>query len=242
MDIQNTIRAFLQDEMDIVTFRSMYDNDPSIEEFLQSIIDDIRVTGKPLKKYHCTVGNRELESSGEIEYLLSPETSPGLAYGNHEYDSVHTFLTYEWRMCTHDVETAAGAYAFYNGVYSIYYQIDQSIPWSDCYSREYGFMLEVIPEYLSGGAAEKYIAKNIIPLFPKTMKKTERKKAIKTKIREEFKSEKGYPCWAQSSEWPLGKDGRPATFIGKGKSKGDLRRFRFRDESTGEIIVVEQYY
>ena len=87
-----------------------------------------------------------------------------------------------------------------------------------------------------------YIQQNIIPLFPETMKKTERKKAIKAKIKEEFKSEKGYPAWPQSSEWPMDKTGRPATYIGKGKSEGDLRRFRFRDESTGEIIVVEQAY
>ena len=61
-------------------------------------------------------------------------------------------------------------------------------------------------------------------------------------IKEAFKSEKGYPAWAQSSEWPMGADGKPATYIGKGKAEGDLRRFLFRDESTGEIITVEQYY
>lgn len=241
MDIQNTIRDFLLGKTDIVTFRSIFDNDTSIERFLQSIIDDIKTTGKPLKKYHCSVAGREFESTGTIEYLLSPETSPGLIYGNHIYDSVHNFLTYERRMATHDVETAAGASAFYDGVYSIYYQIDQSVPWSDRYSREYSFALDVIPEYLSGGRAEKYIAKNIIPLFPETMKKSERKKAIKAKIREAFKSEKGYPCWAQSADWPMGKDGKPATYLGKGKSEGDLRRWRFRDESSGEIIIVEQY-
>jgi len=242
MDVQNTIRSFLMGNTDIVTFRSIYDENLEIENYLQAIIDDIKKSGRPLKKYRCTVGDRVLESTGSIEYLLSPEESPGLIYGNHEYDSVHTFLTYEWRMTTHDVETAQGASAFYDGVYSIYYQIDQSIPWSDRYSREYSFVLETIPEYLSGGEAEKYIAKHIIPLFPDTMKKSERKKAIKAKIREEFKSEKGYPSWAQSSDWPLGKDGKPATYLGKGKSKGDLRRWQFRDESTGEILVVEQYY
>ena len=31
-------------------------------------------------------------------------------------------------------------------------------------------------------------------------------------------------------------------YIGKGKSQGDLRRFRFRDETTGEEIVIEQFY
>lgn len=87
-----------------------------------------------------------------------------------------------------------------------------------------------------------YIQEHILSMFPETMKITERKKAIRAKIKEEFRSEKGYPCWPQHSEWPLGQDGKPATYIGKGKSEGDLRRFRFRDESNGEILVVEQSY
>ena len=176
MDIQNTIRDFLLGNLDIVLFRSIYDSDPAIEQFLQSVIDEIKTTGRPLKKYRCSIAGRELESTGQIEYLLSPEAAPGRMDGNHVFDSVHTFLTYEWRMITHDVETAAGAMAFYNGVYAIYYQIDQSIPWSDRFSREYEFALDVIPEYLSGGEAERYIAKHILPLFPETMKKTERKR------------------------------------------------------------------
>ena len=241
MDIQKTIRDFLTDNMDIITFRALYDSDSSIEQFLQGIIDDIRDGKRPLVKFHIIDGDREYETPGEIPYLLSPEASPGLIYGNHQYDSVHSFLTYERRMCTHDVETAQGALNFYDGIYQIYYQIDQSIPRLDRYSEAYGFVLDVIPEYLAGGEAEKYISKYIIPLFPDTMKKGERKKAIKAKIREEFKSEKGYPCWAQSSDWPLGKNGHPAIYLGKGKSEGDIRRWRFRDESTGEIIVVEQY-
>ena len=240
MNIQETIREFLLGKTEITAFRAMYDADPAIENYLQSIIDEMRRTGRPVKKYPIHIVGRDMESSGEIEYLIAPETSPGLIYGNHEYDSVHNYLTYEWRMTTHDVETAAGASAFYDGVYSIYYQIDQSIPWMDRYSLAHEFALDVIPEYLAGGEAEKYIAKHILPLYPETMKKGERKKAVKAAIRAAFKREKGYPCWAQSSEWPLGKDGQPTTYLGKGKSEGDLRRWRFRDESTGEIIVIEQ--
>ena len=242
MDIQETIRDFLLGKTDIVTFRSLYDTDPAFDQFLQSIIDEMKRTGRPVKKHPITIDGRAMESSGEIEHLLSPETQPGRQYGSHEFDSVHNYLTYEWRMITHDVETAQGAYDFYNRIYALYYQIDQSIPWSDKYDRAYSFALDVIPDYLSGGEAERYITKHILPLFPDTMKKTERKKAIRAKIREEFKSEKGYPCWAQESDWPIGKDGHPATYLGKGKSEGDLRRWRFRDESTGEILVVEQFY
>ena len=122
----------------------------------------------------------------------------------------------------------------------MYYKIDKDITPTRHYSDEHDFMLDVIPDYLSGDP-EIYIQDNIISLFPSTMKKTERKKAIKAKIKEEFKSVKGYPCWYQSSEWPFGKDGKPATYIGKGKSKGSIGRWLFKDESTGEIITVEQF-
>ncbi|MBQ7160415.1 MAG: hypothetical protein IJR90_01765 [Clostridia bacterium] len=239
-EVINSIRDFLSGKTDIVTFRGIFDSDPEIEAFLQSIVDNIKEAGKPLKKYRHTVGDREYESAGDLAILLDPPADLH-KYGNYEYSSVHNFLTYEKRMITHDVETAAGASGFYERVYSIYYQYDQSVPRTDKYFNNYSFSLKVIPEYLAGGEAEKYISKHIIPLFPETMKETERKKAIKAKIREEFKTEKGRPCWVQSSEWPLGRDGRPATYLGKGKSSGDMRSWRFRDGSTGEIIVIEQY-
>lgn len=67
-------------------------------------------------------------------------------------------LTYEFCLFTHDVETANGASTFYNEMYSIYYQIDQSIPFCYKYNDAFCFALEVIPEYLDG-ALEKYIQK-----------------------------------------------------------------------------------
>ena len=239
---QQTIVDFLSDKMDIVEFRRLYDEKPEIDAFLQKIIDDMK------KDYSREILRFPLRDAGNqyiqaVPYLLAPETDPGLAFScPPHYESVRQCLTYEYCMATHDVETASGADEFYTEVYSIYYQIDQSIPYCYKYSDAYRFALEVIPEYLEGGSSEKYIQKYIIPLFPETMKKTERKKAIKAKIKEAFKSEKGYPCWPQASEWPMDREGKPCTYIGKGKSQGDLRRFRFRDETTGEEIVIEQFY
>ena len=241
---EQMVRAFLQGTMDIADFRKIYDEDERINDFLQKIIDELRESKAPIKGYlyDSPPIRNEQAGKGDIEYLLDPASDPGLQYGDHEYDSVRNFLTYEFRMLTHDVETATGALNFYNGVYIIYYQRNQSIPYRYEYSEAFVFSLHVIPDYLSGGESEKYIEKHILPLFPETMKKTERIKAIKAKIREVFRSEKGYPQWAQQSDWPLGKDGRPATYLGKGKSEGDLCIFRFRDESTGEIITVEQFW
>ena len=93
-------------------------------------------------------------------------------------------------MFTHNVKTASGASSFFNQVLVIYYQHCQDIVPTWQYSEAYDFALDMIQQYLFGGEAEVYIQREIIPLFPKIMKKTERKKAIKAKIKEEFKSEK----------------------------------------------------
>ena len=143
-------------------------------------------------------------------------------------------------MITNNVRTAAGASSFFNQVLLLDWQIDKEIKPTNQYREAYGFALEVIPTYLAGGESEMYIQEHILPLFPETMKKAERKKAVKAKIKEVFRSEKGYPCWVQSSEWPIGKDGIPTTYLGKGKNSGGIYRWRFRDESTGEIVIVEQ--
>lgn len=240
---QQTIVDFLRGDLDIVEFRRLYDEKPEIDAFLQKIIDDMKkdYSRKPIP-YTCLVGGKEMSFSSVVPYLLAPETDPSLQYCPPRYESVRQMLTYEFRMTTHDVETADGASVFYSEVYEIYTQIDQSVPFNNKYRDAYSFAIEVIPEYLEGGESEKYIQKHILSLFPETMKKAERKKAIKAKIKEAFKSEKGYPCWPQASEWPMDKEGKPCTYIGKGKSEGDLRRFRFRDETTGEEIVVEQFY
>lgn len=241
---QQMIVDFLSGNLDIVEFRRLYDEKPEIDAFLQKIIDDIKKdpNRKPIP-YTCRLSDGiERSFSSVVPYLLRPETDPSLQYCPPRYESVRQLLTYEFRMFTHDVETASGATCFYSEVYEIYTQIDQSVPFFYQYSDAYSFSLEVIPEYLEGGESEKYIQKHIIPLFPETMKKAERKKAIKAKIKEVFKSEKGYPCWPQSSEWPMDQEGKPCTYIGKGKSRGDLRCFRFRDETTGEEIVIEQFY
>lgn len=240
---QQTIVDFLSGKLDIVEFRRLYDEKPEIDAFLQKIIDDMKKDySRKILYFPLMIVGVENQYIEAVPELLEPETDPGRLYCPPRYESVRQCLTYKFRAFTHDVETASGASAFYIEVYSIYYQYDQSVPFFYKYSDAYSFAIKVIPEYLEGGESEKYIQKHIIPLFPETMKKAERQKAIKAKIKEAFKSEKGYPCWPQESEWPMDKEGKPCTYIGKGKSEGDLRRFRFRDETTGEIIVIEQFY
>lgn len=241
-NIKNLIKDFLEGKIDIIEFKELCNKDDSIYGFLQKIIDDIKGNNGRIEHFPFEIGDDIIYSDEEISYLLHPETDPSLKYGcPPHYNSVKQMLNYEWNSFTTNVRTASGALTFFNEVLVIYYQIDKTVIPTEKYSDEYDFALQVIPEYLEGGEAEIYIQEHIIPLFPTTMKKTLRIKAVKQKIKEEFKTEKGYPRWYQSSEWPLGKDGKPATYIGKGKSEGELGRWLFRDESNGEIIVVEQY-
>lgn len=240
---RQTIVDFLSGNLDVVDFRRQYDEKPEIDAFLQKIIDDMKKDfGKSPIPYTCLIDGKEYSFSSVVPYLLAPETDPGLQYCPPKYESVKQLLTYEFRMFTHDVETAQGASRFYNEVYEIYTQIDPTVPFCYKYADALDFALDVIPDYLAGGESERYIAKYILPLFPETMKKTDRKKAIRAKIKEAFRSEKGYPRWPQSSEWPMDREGKPCTYVGKGESRGDLCRFRFRDETTGEEIVIEQFY
>lgn len=242
-NVKKLVKDFLEGKIGITEFKEHCNKDDAIYTFLQNIIDEIKANDGKIESFPDDSSSEGVHCSDEgVGYLLAPETDPGLKYGcPPHYNSVKQMLNYEWNSYTMNVRTASGALNFFNEVLVIYYQIDKTVIPTEKYSDEYDFILQVIPEYLEGGEAEVYIQEHIVPLFPTTMKKTARIKALKQKIKEEFKTEKGYPRWYQSSAWPIGKDGKPATYIGKGKSEGELGRWLFRDESNGEIIVVEQY-
>lgn len=243
MNAQETIASFLRGEMDIISFRRLYDENPEINDFLQGIVDDAKAKGQTaFRRFQYAPLGEMLESDSGISHLLNPQAYPGVQYGNSPYDSVRKLLTYQLRMITHDVRSAAGAIRFYDELYALYYQVDQSIPYDYRYFKAFDFALDVIPEYLCGGESELYIMTHIIPQFPETMKKTERRKAIRAAIRESFRSDKGRPQWIQSGEWPLGKDGKPAVYTGsKSIRGGEAKQYYFRDESDGSIITVEQF-
>lgn len=242
MSVENEIREFLLGNIDIITFQQKYDSNDDINDFLQNIVDSRITTGEGFIPTPRFFRNEITFSHHYLYCFAQPELYPGYVYGNDSFISVRNFLTKEWRMLTHNVRTASGAWRFYDGVFDIFYQYDSTLEYrGQKYEEAYCYMLEVIPDYLSGGQSEMYIQEHIIPLFPETMPKTRRIKEIKARIRQEFKSEKGYPSWVQSSDWPIGTDGKPMTYVKKGKRIGNKHSWIFRDESTGELTTVEQY-
>ena len=242
MNTETRIREFLLGNIDIVAFRQEYDTNDDINDFLQKIVDNRIASGAGFVPTPRNFDNKITFVQNYLHCCAQPDLYPVYVYGDDSFVSVRTFLTKEWRMLTHNVKTASGAWKFYDGVFDIFYQFDPSLEYcGQKYEEAYCYALDVIPEYLSGGQAEMYIQEHIIPLFPDTMPKTRRIKETKARIRQEFKSEKGYPCWVQSSEWPLGADGKPMTYVKKGKRIGSKYSWIFRDESTGELTTVEQY-
>ena len=115
---QQTIADFLSGKSDIVEFRRLYDEKPEIDAFLQKIIDDLKAdpSRKPIP-YPCTLCDGiERSFSYAVPSLLAPKSDPSLPYCPPRYESVRQLLTYEFRLVTHDVETAHGASVFYNEV------------------------------------------------------------------------------------------------------------------------------
>ena len=135
-----------------------------------------------------------------------------------------------------------------NGRLGVQYLIEYWLQYSniDCYvtpsyREQFMFIINVMPDYINGEQAESFIDK-IIENVPETMPKTKRIKEIKAKIREAFHVEdKKYPRWAQDTDWPFSKTGKPLKYVSR-KTDGDLVQHTFVDVDTGEETIVEEFY
>ena len=109
------------------------------------------------------------------------------------------------------------------------------------YGDKFVFLISVMPAYINGEQAESLIDE-IIQSVPETMSKTKRIKEIKAKIKEAFHVEdKKYPRWAQDTDWPFSKTGKPLKYVSR-KTDGDLVQHTFVDVDTGEETIVEEFY
>ena len=128
-------------------------------------------------------------------------------------------------------------------VADIYYQVDPTLMRTEKYHTEYEFSLDVLPGYLAGGiAAENYISQHIMPKYPVSMKKGERKRLVKEEIKQAFPRDcKGFPRWIQMPEWPIGTNDTPMVYLGQ-KAFQDHSEYYFRDSKTNEKHTVTQWW
>lgn len=111
------------------------------------------------------------------------------------------------------------------------------------YYREIGLLaIDAVPEVLDSCEAGEVIF-DIID-GTKQMSGTKRKKAIREALAEAFHlgALAKKPAWIQSSEWPLGSQGKPMRFVSQRKQKGEFAEYTFEDVDTREIRTITQYY
>ncbi len=215
MNASHEIRKFLVGETDILTFWEMYDSDPAINDFLRELADEA------------------------IRTAEAAETANGRRPGYFRC-SVREYLMGKNPASPRNIRAADSAWIFYARVYELYTLCAPTVPCCDQPYREaYAFTQRAIPKVYRSGQAERYIQDHIIPEIPDTMSYLKRVRAIRAAIKREFKAERHiYP---NHPDWPMGKDGKPTTFIGREKRPAqDEFVFFFRDETDGTIIPMEE--
>ena len=238
------IRDFVSGNMDISDFVALYNQDNTIGDFFDYIIEYIETNNLPIKRITLCIKNvnqnEPFEARSNVEEFIK------------EYAQSFIDLSNEWKKNPPKVSaylkrlnhlTAFGALLIHSTVSDIYYQIDTELVRTERYSKEHSFMLDVLPGYLSGGvSSENYVSQYILPKYPETMKKGERKRLVKEEIKLAFKRDtKGYPRWLQMPEWPIGSDKKPMVYVSQ-KSFRDYTEYYFRDAVTNEKYTVTQWW
>ena len=238
------IKAFAIGEMDIEEFMRLFTETNEIADYLDSIVDYMEKYDVPIRRRTILMKNVN-------------QNKPFAARSYVErYIKLHAQsfrdLSNEWKVNPPKVSahlktlsplTAHDAYVIHGTIADFYYQFDQTSERTEKYHNEFEFILDTLPGYLSGGvSAENYVSQFILPKYPTTMKKGERKRMVKEEIKIAFPRDcKGYPRWLQSPEWPMGSDGKPAAYVGQ-KAFADYTEYYFRDTATNAGLTVTQWW
>ena len=220
MDIKQYVVDFIEERVDVKDFLHEIKNNPSIFDWLQSLIPE----GEMMQEAYYDYENHK-NVIVEIPY-----TAKGM---------------YE-RLFRYGGETNVGNQL--NLHHWVYKLVQDAFPqehfeYGQTLNKKFNFMLEACPEYLLSTDIESSgILEELLEEFPETMPKTKRIKAFKEKLKGMFFIEgQKYPRWIQASEWPLSKTGKPTKFL-RQKSKGEISFYYFLDVDTNEEIEIMQAY
>ena len=99
---------------------------------------------------------------------------------------------------------------------------------------------KIFPDWLSDDAIS-YIEQSCESIISSDMDTTEKKKLIRTFIKETFKYEKRPPQWVQEGNWPRDEEGNFLTFRSQ-KEDGDLVTYTFVNPKTGQEVQTQEFY
>lgn len=139
------------------------------------------------------------------------------------------------------INNARARYAFWHGIeaYLFFYQYPYN-PSKKLY-EEWSYKVDIQPSYIN--IEDDELLNKYINEAPKGLNKTETKKWIKNRIKQDFKYEKTPPRWVQDPEWPI-IDGVPLIFKKQSKMTLEDERvyYTFYHPQTLEETIVVQFY
>lgn len=139
------------------------------------------------------------------------------------------------------IKTAEHRCAFFNGVKTYLYYEGYSYTPTNKYQKDLDYIIDIQPSYVS--IEDDEILNKYINEAPEGLKKTEKKKWIKNRIKQDFKYDKSPPRWVQDPEWPI-VDGVPLVFKKQSKMTLEDERvfYTFYHPETKEETIVIQFY
>lgn len=111
--------------------------------------------------------------------------------------------------------------------------------------EKWNFLMEACPEYvLSVEVEESGILDRMIDELPKDISRSKRIKLFREQVKVAFGIEgQTYPRWVQDSEWPMSSAGKPMKYVSSHHvRKMDIVEYIFIDIDTGEERVFQQIY
>ncbi len=235
---------FVCGDIEIAEFMEQYNHNDNLANYFDSIVEYISTHNIPIKRRTVLMKNvnqnQPFEMRSYVERFIK------------KHAQNFRDLSDAWKLAPPKVgaylktlshQTAMGAFEIHDIVSDIYYQIDPALVRTEKYLAEYEFSLDVLPGYLSGGiAAENYVSRFILPKYPASMKKGERKRLVREEIKLVFQREcKGFPRWIQAPEWPMGSNERPMIYVGQ-KAFEYHTEYYFRDDVTNEKCTISQWW
>lgn len=221
-NVKQYVIDYIEGHVKPETFVETLKNDPSVMEWLQSLIP----SGKTILEYKYDQYYHVIGKT-EVPYLVK-----------YVIDDIWTRLG----------SSILGRHLNTFGEVSrwvIEAFPDMNIKVDTTLRDKYDFILDACPEYLCSLDIENAgILDNLMEELPEDMPKTKRAKEFRKRIKEMFYVEgQKYPRWIQESEWPLSKTGKPTKFIRQqSECKGEVCSYYFLDVDTGEEIKVVQAY
>lgn len=211
---------YMEGRTDSETFIARLKADPSIEDWLQSIVPEGKLG-------HYTIFNED----GSWDRKTRP-------YDVRDY--ISTILN--------DSRNKLGKHLnLFSEISRLLKEAfpDRKINYDTSISDKFNFFLDACPDYLYSEAIEESgIFEKLLEELPKEWSKSKKIKEFKRRLKEMFFVEgQKYPRWAQESEWPLSSTGKPTKFLGqKSFCEGEVVKYRFLDPETGKEIEIVQIY